>query len=307
MLKPNAGVGNRDIGFFESATSDAELQRYLAGVADQGVSELLMEELLVGREYCVNGQVDEQGIATTYSVMRTVYLPSNGKANLAGSFRLVPHRDLVFAAVAQYAQEVLRAAGLVRSPFHMELMVDQRGPCLIEVAARLPGAGMPYDTAIAHGGTIDMFELAAQHYVGRPPVMPAQPHWRTYDSRALRTICGVSTTSGRILSLRGVEEVEALPEFVHWIVKPALGGGLTPTRDIVTIPWQVTVAGKDEARLDEVEERIRHTIVWNQPSTGAQSRADTVRAGLAWSRRRLRTANTVASIRPSRLEGVEPS
>lgn len=275
VLKPNDGMNNSQIGFFSSLSSDTEIDTYLAGV---GGRLLVMEEFLDGDEYCVNGQVDELGHVTIVSVYRTHHIAANGRTNLAASFESVRHDSPIFASTAEYAASVVTAAGLRRSPFHMELIVDDAGPCLIEVGARLPGAGQAHDVATAHAGSVDAFELAAQHYLGLRAMHSQTPNWEAYDSLRLRTICGISDRTERIASVQGMEHVEAMPEFVRWVTRPSIGYRVRPTIDLASSPWLVTVSGSSHEHLDEIEGRIRHVLGWN--GSGA-TRTGRVRQGYA--------------------------
>ncbi len=268
VLKPNDGVGNSRIGFFGPAADEASIAAHLDAVRP---SPVVMEEYLDGPEFCINGQVDGAGDVITWSVYRTVHHEANGRARLARRFELVRHDDPMFAATSGYAASVIRAAGLRRSPFHMELVVDDRGPCMIEVGARLAGAGMAVDTGLAHGGTVDLIEIAAAHYTGRTARCSTAPDWQAYDSRAVRTVAGVSYADERIVSLEGVREVEALPEFVRWVFEPRRGQRTHVTRDFVTIPWQATLAGDSQGHLDDVEDQVRGLLRWNQPASAPRT------------------------------------
>ena len=59
---------------------------------------------------------------------------------LYGDGWLVHRGDPAFQAVAGYSARVIKASGLRRCPFHLEVIVDEKGPCLIEAAARIKGA-----------------------------------------------------------------------------------------------------------------------------------------------------------------------
>ena len=296
VVKPNDGMGNSRIAFFDAHTPDSDIVAYLQRNAG---APLVAEEYLGGREFCVNGQVDDVGVVHTLSVQRTVYGSGNGRDNLAASIRTIHHDTDEFRMAARYASQVLTCAGLVRSPFHMEIKIDEQGPCLIEVAARLGGAGIPWDTELAHDGAVCLFTQAAQYYADLPGDPPA-PDWPAYDGHTVWTVFGISTHACRIRRLVGVREVEAMPEFAYWVVHPRLGQAVRPTIDVDTIPWQATICSAD-ADLSGVESRLRSTISWN-PQVGLGARlAEDIRALVAWVVRHARLLPALTSGRPGRL------
>lgn len=86
VVKPNSGAGNHDIGFFSVETPAQEITEYLDAV-DPG--QLVMEEFLEGDEFCVNGQVDEYGSASSFHLERIAHrLSASERARQPG--RLVP-------------------------------------------------------------------------------------------------------------------------------------------------------------------------------------------------------------------------
>ena len=298
VLKPNDGTGNSDIGFFGPELDGRAVDAYFRA---HPTSSILMEEFLDGPEYCVNGQVDACGRATTLSVFRTHHTCANGRSQLASSFELIAHSDPRFGTLADYAAAVIGASGLVRSPFHLELIVDDRGPCLVEVAARMAGAGMAFDTNRAHGGSLDVFELAVAHYLGRTPCRAGAPNWRHYDSLRLRTVAGIHHVDEWVSRIDGVAEVEAMPDFSHWVVPPRVGQRLHPTVNLLTIPWQGTLVGSDAPSLEAAEAQMRSALVVNGPAPWPRRGADRVGSVAARLARQGRGAPELLTVRPHPL------
>jgi len=298
VLKPNDGMNNNRIGFFDRTASDAQLDSYFAQTTG---ADVVMEEFLDGDEYCVNGQADEHGTILTLSIYRTHHTSANGRSQLASHFELVRHDSPLFATLAAYVSDVLSAAGLRRSPFHLELMVDAEGPCLIEVGARLGGVAMAFDVAVAHHGSVDAFELAVAHYLRRTPVRAHQPDWEAYDAQALRIVCGLSTESVRAAAWTGVREVEALPGFVHWVARPRAGQRIRPTVDLATSPWQATLVAPDSQQLDRLDARVRGLVGWNASSIDATRAGLAAHATAARAASRLRLVPGLLRTKPVRL------
>jgi glutathione synthase/RimK-type ligase-like ATP-grasp enzyme len=303
VLKPNDGSGNTSIAFFDAHSDAGDVARYLA---DHQLQDTVLEEYLSGDEYCVNGQVDDAGQVTTYSVQRTVYTSGNGRSNLAGGFRMMQHSSAPFQTAAEYADRVLTTVGLARSPFHMEIKISPDGPQLVEVAARLGGAGIPFDTALAHSGRVNLFVEAARHYSGLS-APEARLDWADYDSMSIGTFLGVAHARGRVVDLTGARRVEQMPGFAHWVVPPQLGQRLRPTVDLPSSPWQVTMSAPNELALREAETQVREAMAGNRSSGDSGGTVDRLKALAAWSWRREPAVRAALTTRPHRLRVMPTS
>jgi hypothetical protein len=166
----------------------------------------------------------------------------SGRTEITGSnvdyqTRSVRRSDPAFAAVEAYARDVVRASGLKRSPFHLEVKVDERGPCLIEAGARLAGNDNAWVCNRLHGDALDLFDVAAHYYVRSTDYGPMKTDWARYDASAAVYVHGVASRRGRLHSVDGVREVEALPTFARWVKEPRVGDRLERTVSSLTAPW----------------------------------------------------------------------
>ena len=159
VVKPNDGYGNVRIGFFDTGTDDADIAAHLAG----SPVPMLLEEYLEGEEFFVDGQVDALGRAVVVSVGTYRRECHNGRLNVETGARTVRTSEEHFDAVAAYARRVVEATGVRRTPFHLEAKVDQQGPCLIEVAARLVGGDGVVEDSWLH--RTDFVDEALRQYL----------------------------------------------------------------------------------------------------------------------------------------------
>ncbi len=269
VLKPNNGFGNRSIGLFDATTDAATLESFLGRL--QG-TPVVMEQYLEGTEYFVNGQVDSLGQVHIVAIFEYVRLPANGRHNIDAETLPVQYRDPRFAALAAYAQQVVRATELRRSPFHLELKADPAGPCLIEVGARLAGHGNAFLNEQLHGSRLDLFGLAAHYYLKADDYGTIPLDWNAYDASAFRYVHGVADQHTRIYRLEGVREVEGLPEFHQWVKPPRLGMPLEPTRDMLSMPYSLLLKGDSQEHLAFTASRVREILKLNR-SVGMARRA----------------------------------
>lgn len=275
VLKPNDGFANATIGFFDADGDPAELERYLA---ERAGTALLMEEYIGGEEYFVDGQVDADGEVESFAVWIYRRRDMNGRKAVSVGDIAIPTTHPEFRAIVDYTAAVMQATGLRSSPFHLELKVDEQGPCLIEVGARLAGGELAEIDPLMHDG-LDMLAVALHYYLGRTEHLETRLDWAHYDRNLLATANGVSYTSGIVDEIDGQAEVEARPDFVAWGQPPKIGQRLVPTVDLLRRPYRVVVRAPSEDDYDRVSAEIESTLRLNTSSTGARR---AVRRALAY-------------------------
>lgn len=275
VLKPNDGFGNTTIGFFDADGDPAELERYLS---DRAGAQLLMEEYIGGEEYFVDGQVDADGEVESFAVWKYRRRDLNGRKAVSVGDIAVPTTDPDFGAIVDYTARVMQASGLRSSPFHLELKVDDAGPCLIEVGARLVGGDLAQFDPLLHG-SLDMMAVALHYYLGETGHLESNLDWEHYDRNRLGTVNGISTTTGLVYEIDGLDEVEARPDFVAWAQRPRIGARLTPTVDLLNRPWRAVVRVGSDADYDRIASELHAGLRLNDSSTGARR---LVRRGLGY-------------------------
>lgn len=311
VLKPNDGSGSADIAFLDRPFPASAIASYFWRAG----GEVLVEEFIGGEEFFVDGQMDHRGEPLVLSVRRYRKVAVNGRENVSLGARSVRTYEPVFADLARYAEDVMRATGLRRSPFHMEVKVDDRGPCLIEVAARLVGQHGAILDSVTSG--VDVFDLAVHYYLHGTAYPGPRPDWQRNDSVSASHVTGVSFSDARIDRLAGVAEVEAMPEFLGWSVPPRLGARVHPTVDVGTLPWSLLLRAGSDAELARAEAVARGLIRWNDDAPGPDRRLPARAAALAmiWVRKLwrtrprwwlLRTRRLPRGRGPRAIDGVSP-
>ena len=277
IVKPNDGFGSRGVSVFAAGTRRAEIDAHLH--ARPGVT-FLAEEYLTGTLYAVDGYVDVGSEVQVVSIFTSGRLRANGSEVAYGDGDLVHRDDRHFAALERYAQEVVKATGLVRSPFHMEVMVDGEGPCLIEVGARLIGHGHARTCGLPHGEGFDFFRVAASGYVGEAAQGDLGLDPARYERTEVRKVYGLAHTRETIYELAGVSEIEALPAFRYWTSRPEVGAAIVPTVDLFTVPFSLVLSGSRGSVLADEAGRVRELLRWNRRvSPGRRLRVEGRRLG----------------------------
>jgi hypothetical protein len=256
VVKPTGGAGSEHVFF---ARGDDDLLRRCQQVLESGAGEVLLEEFVGGREYCVDGQVDRRGDLLVTDVWVYDRRPSHGVDNLYFETTSVPTRDPVFRAVADYAAIVVEDLGLRRAPIHMEVKVDARGPCLIEVGARLAGGNLPLLASRLHGRSL--LELAACHYLGELPVLGSDVDYGRYDGAMAKVVLGVQPAPlPRLQAVHGLDEVRRLPSFLDVGMVRPLGTRVPVTVDLETRAWEVYLLHADPRQVERDAAHVRRLV-----------------------------------------------
>lgn len=256
VVKPTAGSGSEDVHFPDDEDS---LLRDCERVRKAGSGEVLLEEFVGGPEIVVNGVVDSRGDLLVTDQWHYDRRTVNGVPNLFHTTRSIASHEPVFVPAARYAAQVVEALGLRRAPIHMEVKVDDRGPCLIEVGARFGGGNLPILASRLHGRSL--LELGACQYVSDVPLSGGDIDLGRYDSREARVLHGVQSVAlPRIHAVHGADVVRALPSFNEFAVLRAVGAPAPQTRDLDSAAWELSLIHSDRRQL-EADCEIAHRVL----------------------------------------------
>lgn len=256
VVKPSGGAGSMAVFF---AQDDAQLLEGCKRVLERGLGDVLLEEFVGGDEFAVNGLVDHHGGVLVTDVWRYDRRDSHGEKNVYYETLKVGSHEEPFEAVADYADHVVNDLGLRRSPIHMEVKVDDQGPCLIEVAARFAGGNMPTLASKLHRHSL--FELAACHYLDELHVSPHDVDYEHYDALSARILSGIQEVEiPRVERVLGVEEVERLPSFAGHGMLRRPGMRVPVSRDVNSKAWEVYLLHPDAEQVERDAEAARELL-----------------------------------------------
>jgi biotin carboxylase len=179
----------------------AILESVEAPLPDEARRALLVEEFIPGREVALEGLL----IGGTLHVLALFDKPDP----LDGPFfeetiYVTPSRlaAAVQAEIAAATRDACSALGLTEGPIHAELRLNERGPFVLEIAARSIG-GLCSRT-LTFGTGLSLEELILCHALGRPLESLER------ERRAAGVMMIPIPRAGRLASVRGADEAAAV-------------------------------------------------------------------------------------------------
>jgi len=164
-------------------------------------TEALVEELLVGTEYCVDGYVTKDGAITVFEFVK-IELGAQPHFQEIGYTAYNPEDLPESEVMTTYIKEVVTACGIIAGPFHSEVMLTKDGPVLIEIANRLPGDYVPQLVERATGISFAACALAAAAGIKVP-----EPETRVAKVTASQYIIAPTLIGETYQKLTGWEEI----------------------------------------------------------------------------------------------------
>ena len=260
VIKPADGVSNQDIGFFQKDHHEQAVKDYFGSA--KKFKNFILEPTLVGEEYAINGQIDQSGQVEIYSITHYERRAVGNKPNMYYYNWFLHYNDPAFETLTKYTKEVIAVSGLRRSPFHMEVIIDNDlGPKLIEIGARLVGDMLLFPTEEIHNYSFDPFKNAVHYYLSSRPLGASRLNWQFYNSKTCVQLYGVAHSPYHIWSKNAFKQVEKLPYFRRWVVNPPNGTFIDITTSLNNCPYSCHLfAEQNQEDLTPKLEKIRETL-----------------------------------------------
>ncbi|MGH7530838.1 MAG: ATP-grasp domain-containing protein, partial [Gemmatimonadales bacterium] len=259
VLKPlrlSASRGVIRAGDAPSFVRALERLRAIVGTCDDGFLveefvpgyEVALEGLLVNRRLHVLALFDKPDPLDGPFFEETIYVtPSRVPAGLQ-------------KAIIECAGRATRALGLVEGPVHAELRYNERGPWLIELAARPIGgrcsAVLRFGGGGEERGTLE--ELILRHALGKP--IPSLEREQQAAGVMMIPVPG----AGTLREVQGVAEAKAVPLIEDVQITAHPGERLVPFPDGSRYPGFIFARGETpaavEGALREAHARLRFVI-----------------------------------------------
>ncbi len=229
ILKPEYSVRSDGVHF---CTNKEELvssfQKVIATINFCGIvnTDLVVQEYLSGPEYIVNTMsVNGEHFVTD------VWLGlDEDEEKLSGDLyaKLLHPSEEHYDELEHYVKQVLSCVGINTGPSHVEVRYSPKGPVLIEIGARLPGAVSQKAFSLATG--LNPVELAVDCYVRPEEALKTLRKKRQLQHAKL--VYFYSSTSGLIVNRPDFSKMYELQSVQDILASMNVGGVLHKTGDV---------------------------------------------------------------------------
>lgn len=248
VVKPARSSGGEGVHFCDTPGQSAAAYHATAGTRNlfsQSNDVILAQEYVAGIEYVVNA-VSRDGLHHVCDLWRTSRLSRNGVLDLCDAVHLMPREGQVQDQLAAYAGQVLDALGIRHGPSHLEIKQTADGPCLIEAAARIPGADLPHYARLALGES--QLDWIVDAYL-RPERFLARCHEPYRLRRHFASVAMISPVDGELAGYHGLDEIERLESLLEIRALVSPGDRIQRTINDLTYPMIVNLMHEVEAHV----------------------------------------------------------
>ena len=252
IVKPPGGAASHNVHLIADEAQlsgfDGRNHRDLFG---NPVDQWLAEEYVRGREFAVNtfSFGGQHAIIDTWEYRQL----DEGDYDF-------PYQDFLQSEsdpeITSFALDVLRAFEVSVGPAHIELKVGARGPVLIEIGARLPGAAIPVLWQ-RHSDFEPYRDTLAAHLGIRPMVMRRPP---AFGACVGMTFIRNDGPPGVLAALDGMAEVERLPGVDAVYVRARIGDQVPTSDHLGSELVKVELSAPSHPRLRQLATRVRQLI-----------------------------------------------
>jgi biotin carboxylase len=171
VVKPTRGFGKQ---FSAICKSEQDFKNFASSVKQSRQDSDRILDQLVSRDYLVEEYVDgslhsaeiivQEGVVSCYATtvrFRSYYNEMLEMTATMPSGLTTQQND----AIKKYVQEVFTALDLKVGLYHVELLMDKDGPCLVEINARMMGSVAPQMYRMMT--SIDPFEMLVRIHLGQ--------------------------------------------------------------------------------------------------------------------------------------------
>merc|ERR1719356_2186130 len=225
-------------------------------VGSQNAS-VLCQEFLKGKEYVVD-HVSRDGVHKTTMVWVYDKRKANGGDFVYYGMLPVPIDSKEAQEMIPYVRGVLDALGIKNGPSHGEVMMTQRGPCLVEMNCRAHGGDGAWNPlAMELTGGYTQVNCSVDAYMdetafAKVPDMPPSPYKAVGQEVML-----VSFAEGVVKSTPGYDQIKAMESFVSLETGIEAGTKVERTVDIFTSAGSVILMHHDAEILEKDMATIR--------------------------------------------------
>jgi biotin carboxylase len=261
VLKPLRLSASRGVIRADNPQSFIEAHERLKAIVCEPAAGFLIEEFIPGYEVALEGLVvkrrlhllalfDKPDPLDGPFFEETIYVtPSTVPSGLQST-------------IVQCAERAVRALGLSEGPVHAELRYNERGPWLIELAARPIGGRCSAVLRFGEQG-ISLEEIILRHALGMP--IPSLQRERQAAGVMMIPIPG----AGTLQEVRGVAEAKTVPLVEDVQITAHVGEQLVPFPEGSRYPGFIFARGETpaavEGALRDAHRRLSFTLLAPPP------------------------------------------
>ncbi|GLW93440.1 ATP-grasp domain-containing protein [Actinokineospora globicatena] len=185
---------------------------------------LLVQQYVTGTEYVID-TFSQDGVHALVDVCRYQKVDNGPYMAVYDTMRWLPETDPEIPGLLDYARRVLDAVGVRYGAAHVEIMLTESGPLLIELGARPHGGGQPRFNRIATGDS--QIDRTVRSLVGEPVS-------ETYRlARHQTCVFHIAPASGTVHGVSALDKVRDLPSHHFSVQNLTEGGPVQATRNLV--------------------------------------------------------------------------
>lgn len=253
VIKPVDSAGSRGVRKIRSLRDIVDAVAEITTVSSN--SEILIEEFLMGTEHSIEGIVIDGAVHWTGFSDRNYSRKESAPPYFLEDGDTLPSllSSEEQAAARGVASEAVRALGIDWGPVKGDILIDEQGPRILEMAARLSGDYFCDVTVPLHNG-IELvpvvMDLSLGKHVSRDRLEP-----RLARGVALR---GVWSPGGKVQAIHGLDSARRQPGVRLLRVESGLGEEITP-RETSVRDRLVAIVAVAATRAEAIE-RAEHAV-----------------------------------------------
>lgn len=216
ISKPTDSSGSRGVILIEDQNQLLSAVNYSSGYSKAG--NVIIEELLVGLEI----SVEMVAIKNQIYILAITEKLTTGKPHFVELGHLEPARisNFLKEQVEMIARQAIQALGIIDGVAHVEMMLTESGPKVIEVGARMGGDYITSDLVPLSTG-IDMMDIMLKSALG-DQIEIAEP------LSNVAMIIYLVAKQGRLVSISGLDQIKNIPNVIKINLNIKVGQYINP-------------------------------------------------------------------------------
>jgi biotin carboxylase len=250
VVKPVHSAGSDDVTIVSSPDQITSVVKKVLGkknLLGYDNKLILAQEFIDGYEYAVNA-VSLNGCPKFTHIWRYHKLIGPDGQFIYDYEVLLRGSEDTALVIYDYVSKVIRALGIVHGPTHTEIKIDERGPVIIESAARIDGiSNIDFDNLIVKDSQL---ELSLKAWTKSIAPTETLANYIPYNSKqSASNVSLISNTSGLIKSTIGIECIKKLKSYKGHKLRVQEGQAVSKTVDIFTSPGTIFLAHANESQI----------------------------------------------------------